>query len=101
MSNYRDRHNPLRYDLGYDPDARVANVGLGLIVAAVLVVAVLAIALGIRHEPAPTNANTASNETAPMAATRLAPLLNPVPGSPMAPVSPAPDKPTSQSAAQR
>lgn len=82
--DYRDPNDPLRHDVRFDPDARAANAARGWIAAAVFLVVVLAIAFGVGHR-GQLGTNTASNDTAPPAISRMTP-----PPSATAPTSPAP-----------
>jgi len=102
MSDYRNPNDPYRRDLGYDPDARAMNATWGWIAAAVFLVVVLAVAFGIGHQPGAPVTNTASNDTMPPAASRMAPpVATPAPPAatptPSAiapkPIAPAPNSP--------
>ena len=85
MSDYRDPNDPLWRNATYNPDERAFNASWGWIAGAVFLVVVLAIAVGIRHEPT----RTASNDVGPPASSRLAPppsALNPAaPNNPASP----------------
>ena len=99
MSDYRNQefgNDPLRPDPPYYPDARDMNATWGWIAAAIFIVAVLAIAFGIGHEPNQSGTNTASNETSPPAATRMAPPLTLAqPAAPPA-ATPTPNSPAAR-----
>ena len=76
MSDYRNfNDDPLRpgaqYD--YEPVGRGRNVGWGWIAGALVLVVLVALALSFVHGPT----QTASNETAPPAATRMMPIAPP------------------------
>jgi hypothetical protein len=84
-------NDPLRRDLWSNPGSRPAVWGS---IAAAFLVVILALALGIGHQPSQTGTNTASNEVTPPAASRMAPPVNtPVPVTPAPPISPAPNTP--------
>jgi hypothetical protein len=94
--DYRNSDDPLRRDAPYDPDSHAMNAAWGWIAAAVFLVVVLAVAFGIGHQPGPVN--TASIDTMPPAATRMAPPITPSPApgaTTLAPsIAPAPISPT-------
>ncbi len=76
MSDYRNfNDDPLRpgtpYE--YEPVGRGGNTSWGWIAGALVLVVLAALAFSIGHEPT----QTASNETVPPAATRMAPLAPP------------------------
>ena len=95
--DYRDPNDPLRRDAPSSAGARAMNATWGWIAAAVFLVVVLAVAFGIGHQP--SQMNTASNDTAPPAATHMtppsfAPAPNPTTApAPAAPITPAPSAP--------
>jgi hypothetical protein len=102
--DYRTGNDPLRRDPPYDPDERAMNATWGWIAAAIFVVVILAVAFGIGHEPGQPGTNTASNDLAPPAATRMAPPVMPAlpgntapPAATPAPISPAPNTPAQRS----
>jgi hypothetical protein len=113
MSDYRnfnDPNDPLRRDIGYDPNARGMNATWGWIAAAVFIVVVLAVVFGVGHQPAPGGTNTASNDVLPPAATRMAPPAGAMappaatprpPATAAAPIAPAPTAPAPNSPAQQ
>jgi len=91
--DFRDPNDPLRRDTRYHEDARSANSAWGWIAGAVFVVVVLAVAFGIGHT-SNQNTNTASNDTTPPAATRMAPSPGLAPPPNMAPPANGPASPT-------
>jgi hypothetical protein len=92
MSDYRNSDYEYRNEQLYDPVARDMNATWGWIAAAVFIVIVLAVAFGAGHQPG--NTNTASNDTTPPAATRMAP-----PPASMKPIAPAPNSPAERNTA--
>jgi hypothetical protein len=102
MSDYRNPdfdplnpEDPYRRDAKMDPDVRAANVVWGWVAAGVLVVALLAVIFGIARQPGSIGTNTASNDTitqsAPPAATHMAPPTG-MPQTPAPkPITPAPN----------
>jgi hypothetical protein len=103
--DYRNSNDPLRRDPPFDPDARAMNATWGWIAAAIFVVVMLAVAFGIGYEPGQTGTNTASNDVAPPAATRMAPSATRMapptnvapPAATLAPISPTPNTPAQRS----
>lgn len=92
--DYRDPNDPLRHDTRFDPDMRSANAAWGWIAAAVFLVVVLAIAFGVGHQG---QFNTASNDTAPPAMSRMnSPPATSGMAKPATPMTPAPSPPAQQ-----
>ena len=98
--DYRNPEDPFRRDAKFDPDLRAANAAWGWIAAAVFLVVVLAVAFGTGHQPGQMGTNTASNDVAPPAATRMAPpptiappATAPAPATPAPPVTLTPNTP--------
>ncbi len=91
--DYSDPNDPLRHDTRFDPDLRSANAAWGWIAAAVFLVVVLAIAFGVGRQ-GQLGTNTASNDTAPPAMSRMNPppatsnMTNPAPAMTPAPKAP-------------
>ena len=96
--DYRDGSDPLQRNAPYDPNVRPMNAAWGWIAAAVFLVVVLAVAFGFGHQPGGLGTNTASNDTTPPAATRMAPPLapTPAPAPTFAPTPNTPANPNSQ-----
>lgn len=93
--DYRNPEDPFQRDTAYDPNVRTGNSAWGWVAAAVFVAIVLAVVFGMGRQPGQNGTNTASNETRPPAATRMAPPTSPAPpASPMAPATPAPNNST-------
>ncbi len=82
---YHSGNDPLRHDLGADPNVRGMNATWGWIAGIVFVAVILAVIFGVGHRPGATNLNTASNDTTPPAAIHMAPPA----GTPAAPAPPA------------
>jgi hypothetical protein len=103
--DYRNSNDPLRRDPPFDPDERAMNSTWGWIAAAIFVVVILAVAFGVGHEPSQPGTNTASNDIAPPAATRMAPPVTRMapptdaapPAATPAPMSPMPNTPAQRS----
>jgi hypothetical protein len=96
--DYRNSNDPLGRNPPFDPDARAMNATWGWIAAAIFLVVVLAVAFGIGHQPGQGGMNTASNDTAPPAASHMMPPTNPTPPTfAPAPASPAPNTPAQRS----
>jgi hypothetical protein len=104
--NYHGPEDPFPRDDVYDPNVRSGNTAWGWIAAAVFLVVVLALLIGIGHQPGQPGTNTASNDANPPA-TRMAPpapapsaapptAAAPAPANPAPPVAPAPGTPTQQ-----
>jgi cell division protein FtsN len=83
MSDWNSNYDRNNNQPPYDPVARDMNAAWGWVAAAVFIVIILAVAFGIGHQPG--NTNTASNDSNPPPATRMAP-----PPVSMAPITPAP-----------
>ena len=96
MSDYRNPNfdpNDPRSEARFDPDLRTANAAWGWIAAAVFLVVVLAVAFGMGHK-GQLGTNTASNDTTPTAATRMAPPPSgPAATNPATPMAPTPNTP--------
>jgi hypothetical protein len=91
---YQTSDDPLRRDVGFNPDSGPTNVVWGWVAAALFMVVILTVAFGIGHQPGQTGTNTASNEVTPPAASRMAPpVTTTVPVTPAPPISPAPNTP--------
>ena len=87
--DYRNPEDPFRRDAKLDPDVRTANMAWGWIAAAVFVVAILAIAFGVGHQPGGTH--TAANDVTPPAINHMGPPATiPPPGMAPAPAVPPP-----------
>jgi len=109
--DYLSPEDPFRNDAKMDADARGANAVWGWIAAAMFLV-VLAVSFGIGHQPggigANLDANTASNDVTPPAATHMAPpttsVLPPTtsltPATPAPPITPAPAMPAATTGSQ-
>jgi hypothetical protein len=69
MSDFRNPNDPLWRDTSYDSGTPSYGSAGAWIAGAAVVVVVLLIAFGVRHEPS----QIASNDIAPPAATRMAP----------------------------
>jgi hypothetical protein len=85
--DYRNPEDPFRRDGKLDPDVGAANVTWGWIAAAVFIVAILAVAFGMGHQPGGTH--TASNDVTPPTinhtvppATVPPPSMTPAPAAP-------------------
>ena len=89
--NYHGPEDPFRRDDVYDPNVRSGNTAWGWIAAAVFLVVVLALLIGIGHQAGQPGTNTASNDSNPPTA-RMAP---PTPARPIPPetATPAPANP--------
>jgi hypothetical protein len=89
--NYHGPEDPFRRDDVYDPNVRSGNTAWGWIAAAVFLVAVLALLIGIGRQTVQPGTNTASNDNPP--ATRMAPP-SPAPSNvPPTTAMPAPANP--------
>jgi hypothetical protein len=87
--DYRNPEDPFRRDAKFDPDVGAANVTWGWIAAAVFIVAILAVAFGMGHQPGGTH--TASNDvTPPMINHTVPPATVPPPSMTPAPAVPPP-----------
>lgn len=99
MSDYRNPDDPLRRDLGYDPDARSAKATWGWVAGAALLVVLLAIAFGIGRAPNQPGHDTVANNTppttqpAPPPAGPTGPTFAPAPLNPTQPTPPGPPAP--------
>ena len=97
--DYRNPEDPFRRDAKFDPDVGAANVTWGWIAAAVFIVAILAVAFGMGHQPGGTH--TASNDVTPpminsygsTGATVPPPSMTPAPAVPPPLVGTAPNPP--------
>ena len=108
-TEYRNPDDPMR-DRRYDRNGGTASTMWGWIAGAVFLAVIIAVALGIGHEPGRSGMNTASNDTLPPAGSRMAPpptfaptppSATPAPPEAMpAPISPAPGTPAQRSSAQ-
>jgi hypothetical protein len=85
MSNY-DYNDPMRRDQAYDPVAGETNAKWGWLAAAILVVVIIGLAVGMSRQQ--SGPRTAQNESGPPAVTRMAP-----PPAASAPITPAPNSP--------
>jgi len=90
--NYHGPEDPFRRDDVYDPNVRSRNTAWGWIAAAVFLVVVLALLIGIGHHAGQPGTNTASNDSNPPA-TRMAPPTPAPPNVPPAAATPAPANP--------
>jgi hypothetical protein len=91
MSDYRNPNDPLWRGTSYEPATRGSNLGWGWIAGALVLVVLVAVAFGIGHAPT----RIASNDTAPPAASHLAPpATTPHPAMPGLVPPPAPQRGT-------
>lgn len=89
--DYRNPEDPFPNDANLDPNVRAPSSAWGWIAAAVFLVVILAVAFGYGHKLGQLGTNTASNDVAPPAATRMAPpAAVPLPSTAAAPRIPTP-----------
>ena len=93
--DYRNPEDPFRRDAKFDPDVGAANVTWGWIAAAVFIVAILAVAFGMGHQPGGTH--TASNDVTPPTINHTIPpaavpppSMTPAPAAPLVGTAPNP-----------
>jgi hypothetical protein len=93
MTDYRDPYFDHHRPAGFDPDARTTNATWGWIAAAVFLVVILAVGLGLGHQPGHSGTNTAMNiPVQPPAMTRMNPPAF-APATPAPPIAPATNTP--------
>ena len=91
-SDFGNPEDPFRRDPILSPDAGDGDSAWGWVAAALFVLVLLAVGLGIWGKPPQGGVNTASNDPTAPAVTHMAPPA-PMPAPTMAPTSPIPAAP--------
>ena len=98
--DFRDPEDPFRRDPILSPDVGAEDTAWGWVAAALFILVLLAVGLGIWGKPPQGGVNTASNDLNAPAVTRMAPpapmptpSMAPTPPITAAPVTPAPSAP--------